>query len=206
MSMKDLSTYLEECGDGAATPASTIGMGNPAAPGPEGETGSGDLLTAKCKRCKKKKKKVQEGLLDDDFDVSDDHLKTQFIDELFDLLYPKQQISEQEWERSCQRIKEIGEIIALPNSKSAMATFRSKNTVILSVSTPKNSLPKVEIRKFIKNPLPDAFEYEYRFGNIMTYLRRRVNHPTQLNLAKTKLFVVPEEVWTRVVELSPWRY
>lgn len=58
--MKTLKQYLlDECGAGAATPGSTMGMGNPAAPGTDGNpstVGSGDLLTAKAKKVKPRKK------------------------------------------------------------------------------------------------------------------------------------------------------
>lgn len=75
--MKSLSQYIaNECGDGAATPGSTIGMGNPMMPGADGDdsiVGSGDLLTAKAK---KEKKKIKEGLLDIDLDVKDEVVVT----------------------------------------------------------------------------------------------------------------------------------
>ena len=48
--MKDLYTYLEEF----ATPANTIGMGNPMPP-LDGQVGSEPMVTAKCKKAKKKK-------------------------------------------------------------------------------------------------------------------------------------------------------
>ena len=44
-----------EC-DGVATPASTMGMGNPMAPGPDVEVGSGDIPVANIPRKKKKKR------------------------------------------------------------------------------------------------------------------------------------------------------
>jgi len=44
--MKSLKDYINEC-DGTATPASTMGMGNPMPPGENGEPGSGDTFTAK---------------------------------------------------------------------------------------------------------------------------------------------------------------
>lgn len=55
--MKTIKQYIDECG---ATPITTIGMGNPAPPA-ETQPGSEPLPTAKVKR---KKKKVEESLLD----------------------------------------------------------------------------------------------------------------------------------------------
>ena len=56
--MKTIKQYLlDECG--VATPGSTMGMGNPAAPGADGNpstVGSGDLLTAKAKKVKPRKR------------------------------------------------------------------------------------------------------------------------------------------------------
>ena len=56
--MKTIIQYIDECG---ATPMTTIGMGNPVPP-TEAQPGSEPLPTAKVKR---KKKKVEESLLDD---------------------------------------------------------------------------------------------------------------------------------------------
>ena len=62
--MKTIKQYIDECGaTPAATPATTTGMGNPAPP-TETQPGSEPLPTAKIKR---KKKKVEESLLDDSF-------------------------------------------------------------------------------------------------------------------------------------------
>jgi hypothetical protein len=51
--MRTLLDVLE-CGEGCATPASTMGTGNPV-PSIDGEPGSGDLPTAKTIRRKKKR-------------------------------------------------------------------------------------------------------------------------------------------------------
>ena len=62
--MKTIKQYIDECGaTPVATPATTTGMGNPAPP-TETQPGSEPLPTAKIKR---KKKKVEESLLDDSF-------------------------------------------------------------------------------------------------------------------------------------------
>lgn len=87
--MKGLKDYLQECCDGAATPASTMGAGNPAAPDLDGTPGSGDMFpTAKAKKQKRRKKDVRvswdkkdpvtdtyEGLLSADFDINDQDMK-----------------------------------------------------------------------------------------------------------------------------------
>lgn len=70
--MKHLIDYIEECGEGCATPGNTIGMGNPmapGAPGTPGELGSepiGSIAGPKKekKNTSKHKKKVNEGILD----------------------------------------------------------------------------------------------------------------------------------------------
>lgn len=53
--MKDLFSFLEECGEGCATPGNTMGMGNPYCDGEKGE-GSEPLPKAKAKKEKKPKK------------------------------------------------------------------------------------------------------------------------------------------------------
>lgn len=42
-----------------ATPANTVGMGNPIAPGETGETGSGDIFMADKQKDKPKKRKMK---------------------------------------------------------------------------------------------------------------------------------------------------
>lgn len=73
--MKNLIDYIEECGEGCATPGNTLGMGNPMVPGAPGipgmpgEPGSepiGSIAGPKKekKNTSKRKKKVNEGILD----------------------------------------------------------------------------------------------------------------------------------------------
>lgn len=66
--MKTIKQYIDECGaTPAATPATTTGMGNPAPP-TETQPGSEPLPTAiPTAKIKRKKKKVEESLLDDSF-------------------------------------------------------------------------------------------------------------------------------------------
>ena len=63
--MKDLHTYIEECGSEpiAATPANTVGMGNPMFPVAE-EPGTEPLNPIKPKN--KKKKKISESIFDEE--------------------------------------------------------------------------------------------------------------------------------------------
>lgn len=73
--MKNLIDYIEECGEGCATPGNTMGMGNPMAPGAPGTPGMpgepgtepiGAIAGPKKekKNTSKRKKKVNEGILD----------------------------------------------------------------------------------------------------------------------------------------------
>ena len=55
--MVSLKQYLQECGEGTATPANTMGMGNPMAPGPDGEVGSGDTFDHQTVKRKERKRK-----------------------------------------------------------------------------------------------------------------------------------------------------
>lgn len=78
--MKSIIDYIQECGEGCATPANTMGMGNPmvpgvaAAPGQLGSPGSEPINGKSKPKREKKYKKVQEGILNQDFDdrVNDD--------------------------------------------------------------------------------------------------------------------------------------
>lgn len=73
--MKNLIDYIEECGEGCATPGNTMGMGNPMAPGEPGSPGmpgepgtepigSAGPKQEKKETSKRKKKKVTESILD----------------------------------------------------------------------------------------------------------------------------------------------
>lgn len=61
--MKNLIDYIEECGEGCATPSNTIGMGNPMPP-TEDHPGSEPVSAPDPKKEKKRKKKVNEGVFD----------------------------------------------------------------------------------------------------------------------------------------------
>ena len=96
--MKSLQTYLECGGEGCATPANTMGMGNPGQI--DGETLTEPIEgTAKCIRQKekKRKKKIKESLFDGDLvtsapsvlknieKLSSDSIRNMPIDELIDI-------------------------------------------------------------------------------------------------------------------------
>ena len=74
--MKNLIDYIEECGEGCATPGNTLGMGNPMIPGEPGSPGIpgepgtepiGSIGSKQEKKetSKRKKKKITESILDD---------------------------------------------------------------------------------------------------------------------------------------------
>ena len=70
--MKNLRQYIEECeGTALATPANTIGMGDPGITGPDTMTEPVKSATAKAKK-EKLKKKIKESLLDDEEDLIKD--------------------------------------------------------------------------------------------------------------------------------------
>lgn len=64
--MKDLLTYIIDCGGACSTPANTAGMGNAAPPmDSDGQPGSGDIPNVKTAKAKverpKKKKRKKKG-------------------------------------------------------------------------------------------------------------------------------------------------
>jgi hypothetical protein len=99
--MRNLKEYIEECeGVALATPANTIGMGNPGIAGPDALTEPIKSITAKSKK-EKLKKKIKESLLDDEEDLIKDvkefsNNPFQFIAALISrdefLIYHKQEI------------------------------------------------------------------------------------------------------------------
>ena len=59
--MKNLLTYIIDCGGACATPANTAGMGNAAPPmDSDGQPGSGDIPNAKTTKAKVKKPKKKK--------------------------------------------------------------------------------------------------------------------------------------------------
>jgi hypothetical protein len=74
--MKNLIDYIEECGEGCTTPGNTMGMGNPMPPMGD-QPGTEPIKTIagpkqeKKETSKRKKKKVNEGILDIDKNKGD---------------------------------------------------------------------------------------------------------------------------------------
>lgn len=212
--MESLADYLREC-EGAATPASTMGMGNPAAPGECGAVGSGDLLTAKAKK-EKKKKKIEEGLLDADFgldDSFDDNLLDSYIDTYVEWCKNTGKPSGSQYKQFYDNFMLAVESVSKRNApaSSMMKAFRSKeytivifkNTTGLGHSGYRNwgsYEMGIEIRRFIKNPLPEAIEMAWDPAQ-QTVLRRyykRVNHPDGLSIKSWKCFVLPGHIYDKV--------
>lgn len=89
--MKHIIEYIEECGEGCATPGNTLGMGNPmppgepGAPGIPGTPGTEPIKTIagpkqeKKDTSKRKKKKVTESILDDDLDINENAAKKKWV-------------------------------------------------------------------------------------------------------------------------------
>lgn len=89
--MKHIIEYIEECGEGCATPGNTLGMGNPmppgepGAPGIPGIQGTEPIKTIagpkqeKKDTSKRKKKKVTESILDDDLDINENAAKKKWV-------------------------------------------------------------------------------------------------------------------------------
>ena len=82
--MKNLIEYIEECGEGCATPGNTMGMGNPMPPtgdqpGTEPITHIAGPKQEKKETSKRKKKKVTESILDDDLDINENAAKKRWV-------------------------------------------------------------------------------------------------------------------------------
>ena len=82
--MKNLIEYIEECGEGCATPGNTMGMGNPMPstgdqPGTEPITHIAGPKQEKKETSKRKKKKVTESILDNDLDINENAAKKSWV-------------------------------------------------------------------------------------------------------------------------------
>lgn len=206
--MKSLSQYIaNECGDGAATPGSTIGMGNPMMPGADGDdsiVGSGDLLTAKAK---KEKKKIKEGLLDIDLDVKDEvvvtNLAETWAEKLSDFTVNFTEINnDKHYIEFLNELQEQIKTVAITPKKSIMAALRSKDyTVILfkqKVISRRGGVGTnaVEIRKFIQNPLPESVTfYVDKYKQVTCKYNKRANHLVMIDIKNTQLFFLPADVY-----------
>ena len=232
--MKDIATYLQECGEGCATPASTMGIGNPSAPGSD-TVGSGDTFdhqkTAKAKRRKKDKiikdgeerkepivQPTTEGLLDADFGMDDSFDEVAFdplLDEYVKYLI-EQPGTEESWNDFYNRFKVLCEELAktVDHNMSIMKAFRSKDYTIVSFKTQGliNRRYKcsevIEIRKFVKNPLPYAYEvgWDSNNGIVRRTVGYRANHPAAINLKTWQVCVLPGEIWDWLQEKLPSKY
>lgn len=221
--MRDLSTYFE-C-DGA-TPATVMGAGNPMAP--DGEIpGSGDTFdhqkTAKAKRRKKDvrttDKKHQEdivqpateGLLDADFGM-DDSFDSVILDVMLDkfaaISNGDDKPSEHQYLEFYERFRSVAKSMHVQFSGvSLMKAFRSKDYVIISFKEKTNCLFKgslsytkgIEIRKFVKNPLPWGIEVAWSpAGYCISNGAQRLNHPTAMNIKLWDAYIAPADVWDKL--------
>lgn len=222
--MKDLTAYFEEC-DGAATPATVMGMGNPAAP--DGTTpGSGDTFDhqkrkKKVKPGKEKQEwpddkgqgKANEGLLDDDFGMNDSDLGLGFddmLDEFIAMYDEEEKPTEKAYEQFFNNFRAVAkEYSASHNIKdSIMKACRGKVYTVIAFykkglmgakgATHQNV---IEIRKFIRNPRPEAFA----IGWGPKGLARRnyyVNHPTNINIQMSEWYALPGDVWNKISNLE----
>lgn len=212
--MKDLSTYFE-C-DGAATPGTVMGMGNPMAP--EGDSvGSGDTFptrkTAKTRRKKVKPEQLDdkgqsnanESLLDSNFGLDDSDFGLGFdnlLERLADIIDYKEYPSEKDYEQFYNHFKACTKELAAKSGirDSIMKACRSKNHTIITFypSRQRNLTNVIEIRKFIENPRPDAIAVGWHF-NYIYYNRYKVNHPTTSIMRNSEWFVVPGDVWDKLM-------
>lgn len=221
--MKDLTAYFE-C-DGAATPATVMGMGNPMAP--EGDSvGSGDTFDhqkrkKKVKPGKEKQEwpddkgqdKANEGLLDDDFGMDDSDLGLGFDDMLdrFIAMYDgEEKPTEKDYEQFFNNFKAVAKgYSASQNIKdSIMKACRGKVYTVIAFykkglmgakgSTHQNV---IEIRKFVRNPRPEAFAIGWSTRGL-AMRNYYVNHPTNINIQMSEWYALPGEVWNKLSNLE----
>lgn len=223
--MIPLTDFLE-CD--AASPSTVMGMGNPAAP--DGEVpGSGDTFdhqkpTAKTKRRKKdvrtSDKKPQEdivqpateGLLDADFgmdDSFDSAIMDTMIDKFAEVYNNTINLNEQQYIQFYEQFRSVAKAASQQfNGMSMMKAFRSKEHVIISFKAKTTLHGKtlsydkgIEIRRFVKNPLPWAVEIAWCDvrGYAVSGSSLRCNHPTTMNLKLWEAYICPVEIWDKLV-------
>lgn len=233
--MKDLTSYFE-C-DGAATPATVMGMGNPAAP--EGDAvGSGDTFDFK-KRKKKVKPgkekqewpsdagqgKANEGLLDDDFGLTDDSLGLGFdkwLETYIEYLKEPGKCTEAQYNSLYTTFNVLcAELQAntKPDNVSILKACRSKvytvitflkKTSCLGDTRNLSRINGIEIRKFVKNPRPQAVQIAWdpkRHEQVSSrqvvrgqvFYEYGVNHPQNINMQYSEWYVVPGEVYDKIL-------
>lgn len=222
--MKNLITYLSntlEC-DGAATPGSVMGMGNPMAP--EGDAvGSGDMMPPKRrKKVKPGKEKqewpddtgqIKEGLLSNDFGDDDNDLGLGFDGLLEDVMeqFKKPTMNEKSWSQlfevfkiSCKELEQRTK----PATMSLMKACRKKDYTIVTFYNKSagrgstNCIYGIEFRKFIRNPLPTALQIAYLPDRgLVRWDDYKVNHPSAINFKLSEWFVLPGDVWDQIRSL-----
>ena len=148
-----------------ATPGNTMGMGNPMAP-TDGENGSGDVPTAKIKRKRKSiKDYIKEGLFDIDVDIESSKMDNVVKDEIiktFDRILGDERVSVEEYNRAYNALREYCSKYGEEWSRDARSLFRQKDktVVVFMKDQPKKSeYQAIEIRRFIRNPLPYVLSF-----------------------------------------------
>lgn len=218
--MKHIKDMFRECCAGAATPASTLGAGNPCAPS-EGGPGSGDTFdhqarTAKSKK-ERKRKPTNEGLLDDDFDITDTDILHSFLDripEFAKMIWEGETPTQDEWQKYLEDMRSIVKGIPKRDNQSMMKSFRSKDCTMIifkkTIVDPKTrktvGTDGFEIRKFVKNPLPYSIILYWDTSSKTPRLKiscTRTNHPVILNFRQWDCYVAPADVFDRVVGCVP---
>lgn len=224
--MKNLSTYIECC-DGAATPSTVMGIGNPMAP--DGEIpGSGDTFdyqkTAKAKRRKKDLKTTDkkhqeeivqpatEGLLDADFGM-DDSFDEAILDDMVDkyaaFVNHDTTPTKAQYMQFYERFRALAKSVSRQfEGVSLMRAFRSKDYTIISFKEKSNGLNirsrldyeyGIEIRKFVQNPLPWAIEIAWsKWDDLHAHTTQRVNHPTSMNIKFWDAYIAPADLWDKL--------
>lgn len=224
--MRSLITCLSnalEC-DGAATPGSVMGVGNPMAPDGT-NVGSGDMFPPKRKKRVKPGKEsqewpndsgqIKEGLLSTDFGDIDDDLGLGFdhtLETIMNYAKKRSSITEKDWVNLYNIFKsQCREMQA--NTKPATMTIKkaclSKDYTIIAFLDKTTGGYKhntqrftygIEIRKFIKNPRPIAVQVSYDPSDSeLRFVRDyNVNHPQMLNFKLSEWFALPGIVWDQM--------
>lgn len=216
--MKNLTDILVnalEC-DGAC-PGNTMGMGNPIAPNPEtGEYGSGDVPNAKAKKQKSKRRykdthpddkgsKIIESIFDVE-DLGDDDVFKIGLDSCVENINKilNRRMEAPEYIKFVEDFRVICKNASIETKLSTQAQFRSKDFTIVSFmpDDPKKDITHfVEIRRFIKNPLPYALELYIQYGDwVYSRVLQRVNHPSTpvAMKARAEHYLLPTDFWEKL--------
>lgn len=222
--MKHIKDMFRECCDGAATPGSVLGTGNPCAP--DGDCpGSGDTFdhqrrTAKVK--KEKRKKTFESLLDVDFDITAKDIFMGSIDKFAEFVERQRQdlnpVTKDEWLEFRNDMRMIAKDIPQYSNSTLMKAFRSKDVTIVSfqerivnrVKPALSGTDGIEFRKFVKNPLPwTIIGYWCTKYDKLMFRAVPQNHPQILNFKMWDCYVMEPELFDIVNDKMPpvlnWR-